>query len=248
MFGSVERYSSATRRKRAGIFWSRTLRVVFIAFLLYLIISRLFVTSFRVDSISMAPTLNPSDKILVSVLSYGAYVPFTAIRFPGIEKPKRGDLAVVAPPFSGDVSAGKRLLQPFVSFFSFQKATLARELDGSLAQEYVVKRIVGIPGDTVRMQNYTVTIRPKGSPGFLAEDQLPIGAPQSSIKQVPGWKPEFPFSGNIVETVLQNDQYFVLGDDRANSSDSRSWGPVSLSRIYAKVILRYWPPADFGKL
>jgi signal peptidase I len=248
MLGSVERYSSSSRRRRAGLLWSRTLRILFIAFILYLLVSRLLVTTFRVDSVSMAPTLEPSDKILVSVVSYGARIPFTSIRLPGLEAPKRGEVVVVNPPFSSDESSLRTILEPFVSFFSLQKATLVRELDGSRVQQFLVKRVVGVPGDTIRMQGYAVSIKPRGAPEFLPESELMERTGEiSSPPTVQGWKPAFPFSGNVEETVLQSDQYFVLGDDRPDSSDSRSWGPVPSSKICAKVILRYWPPSRFGK-
>jgi signal peptidase I len=57
-----------------------------------------------------------------------------------------------------------------------------------------------------------------------------------------------PFSGDGEEITLREGEYFVLGDNRPESSDSRSWGPLPSSRIVGKVIFRYWPPHSLGKL
>jgi signal peptidase I len=249
MIGSVERYSSSARKRRASLFGSRTVKVILISLLLYLIVSRFFVSTFRVDSVSMDPLLRPADKVMASIISFGGRVPFTAIRLPGLEKPARGDIVVVQPPYFNPDSLVARIFEPFVSFFSLQKVTLHRDLGGRRVQSYIVKRIVGMPGDTIRMRGFAVSIRPRGAAQFVPESEL-VGPSEkvTTAFSAKGWQPELPFSGNGEEIVLAEDQYFVLGDNRPDSSDSRSWGPVSGSRILAKVILRYWPPREFGKL
>ena len=59
--------------------------------------------------------------------------------------------------------------------------------------------------------------------------------------------PRFPFSGNSGEHVLGDGEYFLLGDNRPESSDSRSWGALSRDRIIGKVIYRYWPLRSVGR-
>jgi signal peptidase I len=249
MIGSVERYSSSTRRKRAGLLGSRTVRVVIVALVLYIVVSRLLVSTYRIESVSMSPTLRPADRVLVSALSYGARVPFTLARFPGLEKPRRGDIVVLRPPFSADEPALRRILEPFVSFFSLQRATLFREYGGGRADLLMVKRVVGVPGDTVMLRGFVASIRPAGAAEFVPEMDLAPGRyGLRTTFSAKNWKEGLPFSGNSAEVKLKEDEYFVLGDNRPDSSDSRSWGVVRGSRIMAKVILRYWPPSSFGKL
>ncbi len=249
MIGSVERYASSTRKKRAGIFGSRTLRVVLVALILYIIVSRLFVSTYRIDSVSMNPTLRPAERVLVSPLSYGPRIPFTLIRLPGLEKPRRGDIVVLRPPFSAEQPGLRSIFEPFVNFFSFQKATLYRDYGGGREDMLMVKRVVGVPGDTIFLRGFMAAIRPSGGAQFVPESDLAASPYEPRTAFAPkNWRQGLPFSGDSAETVLGADEYFVLGDNRPDSSDSRSWGVVRGQQILAKVILRYWPPSSFGKL
>jgi signal peptidase I len=249
MIGSVERYSSSVRRRRMSLLGSRTFRILLIAFILYIVVSRFLVATFRVESVSMEPGINSADRVIVSLLAFGPYVPFSHARFPGLSLPARGDLVMVQPPFYDDESALVKILQPLVSFFTLQKATLRRDLYGGRVNSYMLKRIIGMPGDTIRLSSYKVWVKPRGASDFVVEDQIvPIRYTMRSTLNARGWDPSLPFSGNADDIVLQDMQYYVLGDNRPESSDSRSWGPVRLERIMGKVIYRYWPPLSIGKL
>ncbi len=228
---------------------TRTFRILLIAFLLYLVVSRFFVATFRVESVSMEPAVDPGDRVIVSYLAFGPRVPFSHSRFPGLALPERGDLVMVQPPFYNDESTLMKIFDPVVSFFTLQKATLRRDLYGGRVNSYMLKRIIGMPGDTIRLSNYMVWIRPRGASDFVVEDQIvPVRYKTRSLLDARGWDPSLPFSGNQDEMTLEDGQYYVMGDNRPDSSDSRSWGPVPLDRIIGKVIYRYWPPRALGKL
>src|SRR5208337_3035154 len=197
--------------------------------------------TYRIESISMEPGLHPADRVLVSSIAYGPRVPFTASRLPGIGMPERGDLVVVQPPFAVEPSLLARVLEPLASFLSLQKATLHRDLYGSRVNGYMVKRVIGIPGDTLRLAAFSVMLKPRGGSDFVPESQIvPLSYQIQTMLDAKGWSPTHPFSGNSEEIRLGDDQYFVLGDNRTESSDSRSWGPVTRDRIVGKVIYRYW--------
>ncbi len=101
-----------------------------------------------------------------------------------------------------------------------------------------IKRIIGLPGERIMIENNHITIFNDENPaGFtLDEDYLP-----DTIKTE---------GGSILpegqETVIPYDNYFVMGDNRGRSSDSRSWGTVPEKDLIGKVIIRYWPANKFG--
>jgi len=248
MIGSVEHYSPSDRKRRPNRYGVRIIRVVLFAFVLYLVVSRFFVATFRVESVSMKPGLNPSDRVIVSCLAFGPRIPFSASRFPGFGSPERGDLVVVQPPFFEEMPVFGRIFEPIASFFTLQKSTLRRDLYGRRVNGYMVKRVIGVPGDTVRMKRYLLSIRARGSTEFVAEDHLVPVRYQIFTGNTSSLPPSaLPFSGNAEEISLGQGEYFVLGDNRKESSDSRSWGPVPVTRIVGKVIFRYWPPRSLGK-
>jgi signal peptidase I len=90
-----------------------------------------------------------------------------------------------------------------------------------------VKRIVGLPGETVEVSGGRVLVN--GTP--LAEPYLAAPTPYA-----------------MPPTRVGPDQYFVLGDNRKAAQDSHSLGPLHASRLLGRVQYRYWPPARFGAL
>ena len=90
----------------------------------------------------------------------------------------------------------------------------------------LVKRVIGLPGETISSSNGQVLIN--GRP--LAEPWLP---------------PNDPLGKPIAPITLPPHEYYVLGDNRADSCDSRYWGPVARNLIVGKVDLRFWPLSRF---
>ncbi len=101
-------------------------------------------------------------------------------------------------------------------------------------QEYFIKRIIGLPGEKIQIKDGSVYIYKVGQEEAekLTENYLDGGVNTYALNE------------DIIN--LEPDEYYVLGDNRNSSKDSRSFGPVNKSFITGRVILRGWPPARIG--
>jgi signal peptidase I len=176
-------------------FLREVLETLGLAVLLFLVIN-IISARVRVDGISMRPTLNDGEFVLINRLAYkfGHY--------------QRGDIIVFRPP-----------MYPPQGFF--------RQLLGlpNISDNYedYIKRIVGLPGDQVRIDQGAVYIN-----GVALREPY-IAAP-----------PNYPG-----EWTVPADNLFVLGDNRNNSSDSHAWGFLPVQNILGKALLVYWPFKDW---
>ncbi len=94
------------------------------------------------------------------------------------------------------------------------------------SQSYI-KRVIGLPGDYVEIRDGTVYVNSK----VLDEPYVPE---------------EYRDHMSMAKEVVPVDHYFVLGDHRSSSNDSRSWGFVERKEIYGKAVFVYWPPDKIG--
>jgi len=99
--------------------------------------------------------------------------------------------------------------------------------------EYI-KRLIGLPGERIKIQNNQVTIYNEEHPeGFiLNEDYLGEGIITTGKTTIPP---------NTIYTIPEG-HYLVFGDNREDSSDSRHWGPVKKDLIVGRAVIRIWPP------
>ncbi|MCB1705439.1 MAG: signal peptidase I [Halioglobus sp.] len=172
------------------------------------------VEPFQIPSSSMVPTLLVGDYILVNKFTYGIRLPVVRTKVIDINEPQRGDVMVFFPPHMNDT--------------------------------YFIKRVIGLPGDTVSYRNKQVYVNgeklsrvPADDPGldprYRIEEEL-IGDSQH-LMQVDKLRPSAEFS-----EVVKPGHYFMMGDNRDNSSDSRVWGQVPEEDIVGKAfaIWMHW--------
>lgn len=184
---------------------------------LALLIEALVVKPYRVPSGSMLPTLGIDQRILVNRLD----------THPGI-----GDVVVFHPPHGADLGSGQ-CAEPQQGFTANGDA-LAEPCDQPLASESnqtFVKRVVGLPGDVLRIIGGHVIRNGKREP--------------DAYTATCGEAAECTFPGSI---RVPAGEYYMMGDNRGDSDDSRFWGPVPQRYIIGEAFFTYWPPDRIGVL
>lgn len=189
----------------------------FFPVLLLVFVLRSFVAEpFQIPSGSMEPTLEIGDFILVNKYTYGIRLPVLNTKVISINEPQRGDVMVFFPPHMPDT--------------------------------YFIKRVIGLPGDEVRYINHVLYINGEQVPETLLAD-LPVGNPYyREVSETLG-ETTFTAKKNQVPSEISGQphrqypgvwrvpegHYFMMGDNRDNSADSRVWGMVSEDAIVGKA-------------
>ncbi len=204
-----------------------------IAVAIALAIRQFVVEPFRIPSGSMLPTLLIGDHLFVNKLAYGPRIPFTDFRLPGLRGPERGDVVV----FEVARPGGERIMP----------VDLAPA--GSMSEAFV-KRLVGLPGDRIAWKNgelfvngEQLAVRATGEPfvddrgkrfGIQQED---LGGCRHAILEEPGYSDPTLNKGSL---IVEPGRYFMMGDNRDFSRDSREWGTVRLEELKGPAAILYW--------
>jgi len=205
------------RRDAFGFIWE-WLKVITVSVSLFLIIKTFVMEAFKIPSGSMEGTLLVGDFLLVNKVVYGAEVPLTnGRRLPALRKPNRGDVIV----------------------FEWPKDRTKN----------FVKRLVGLPGDTLLMRD-AVLFR---NGALVKEPYVRHNEPESDpVWEEFSWQSHFlvktagaaisyhPSRNNWGPLVVPEGNFFVLGDNRDNSLDSRYWGFVPDSLLRGRPELVYF--------
>jgi signal peptidase I len=216
------------RPRRVAIEWAKSIGG---AILLFLFLRTFLVQTFVITSSSMEETLLVGDFLILSKLAYGPKIPFTDARLPGYTHPERGDIVVFRPPHDPDLD--------------------------------VVKRLVGVPGDTLSMTDKVLYlngvaqdepyVRHSDTVGDVAHpwmrwqcgESVALSPDISGAYRVPdeGYtngdecRPTRDDWGPI---VVPDGEYFVMGDNRDDSVDSRYWGFLDEYRIRGQALVIYY--------
>ncbi len=180
--------------------------VLFVVFVL----RSFLVEPFQIPSGSMIPTLKVGDFILVNKFTYGIRLPVVRTKVVDMNEPERGDVMVFFPPHRPDT--------------------------------YFIKRVVGLPGDEIRYINNVLYVNGEKQPQQLVA-ALPPGRPEFQLMKENLGGVEHDMRKHVVpgplsrqgEWVVPEGHYFMMGDNRDDSSDSRAWGPVSEEAIVGKA-------------
>lgn len=199
------------------------------AVLIYLVIRTLLMEAFRIPSGSMIPTLRIGDWLFVNKVAYGPHIPFTRKRLPGYTSPRRGEVVVFVSPYQPDMAAA-----------------------GDDPTPTLVKRLIGMPGDTMYMRDGLLHIngvaqrQGYGAPASATDDPThydPLMEWQHKIELSGsrfGAPPQKPTLGNWGPLLIPRDHYFMMGDHRYGSKDSRYWGVVPRENVRGRPMFVYY--------
>lgn len=188
--------------------------------LLVLVLRSFLAEPFQIPSSSMEPTLDVGDFILVNKYTYGLRLPVLRNKFIEVNQPKRGDVMVFFPPNDS---------------------------------RYFIKRVIGTPGDIIEYRNKTLFINGQqqtqnavaNAPMDMFNRELlteKLGDKSHSIYHY-GTRPQKDFAVEV-----PTGHYFMMGDNRDNSSDSRVFGFVPEDNIVGKAVAVWMHWKDWGSL
>lgn len=219
----------------------RTLKALALMLFFYLLLTSMVISPWMLTTAAMEPTFAAGTRVLVR--PYLLRDSEDHLKNP----PKRGDIVAVYPPYLPALPRLLALINPVVRLFTFQRVTLGGHLRHEWENERVFKRVIGIPGDTVRFEGLAVYVSSASDNDFISEFSKSGMVYDLKYMNLPfGWSKELPLA-NSRTIQLNAYEYCVLGDNRTIANDSRSWGPISDTAIRGRVVFTYWPITKFGK-
>jgi signal peptidase I len=234
-FSKTHRRSFADKKRehekiRKGVY-------LFCAFLLVYLILVNFIFSMRVlENTSMNPGFSKGDRFIF--LSFGIYNIIPDLPFFDDLPLKRGNIILVD--FTEYRSGVSRIISSLARFFTLGRFSIVKE-------RIFIRRVIALPGDEVSITNFVARVRPASDPYTYTEYE---SASKLYYNNIPEndvlWDESVPFSGDMEPVLLKEGECFVLADDRSNTNDSRTWGPVSTANIAGKALLCFWPFTKFG--
>ena len=228
-FGLFKRKPRAPKSRRSKILGqiAELPLLIIVAFLIAVVIKTFIMQAFYIPSGSMKPTLQVGDRVLVEKVTNW---------FGG---PGYGDVVV----FARDVFTGKN--QPDVPWYK-DAQNYVRELLGlpTGTEEDYIKRVVALGGDTIRYEGSPRQLYVNGEE--VEEDYLP--KPDNASSSITPSSCPAKMKQATDGCLVPAGTVFVMGDNRDNSADSRSIGPVDEEKIVGRAFIIIWPPSDFGTL
>lgn len=192
--------------------WAKS---IVVAVALFLFLRTFLVQTFVITSGSMEETLLVGDMLLVNRAAIGSRIPGTNVRIPGYSAPERGDVLVFDPPHEPDLM--------------------------------LIKRLVGMPGDTVEMRDRVLYVN-----GEIKDEPYVIhDGPGDDVHPWMVWQRDHligtgdratysPTRDNWGPLLIPEDRYFMLGDNREHSLDSRYWGLLEGWRLEGRAVFTYY--------
>jgi signal peptidase I len=185
-----------------------------VALILAIVLRTFFIQAYKIPSGSMEPTLLVGDHIIVNKLDYGFRLP---------------DSIFGLTPLAGEIPYGKYLF-PFEPVRRGDVVVFVFPEDRT---KDFIKRVVAIPGDTVEVRAGLLYLNGRRMPDPHAHFE------KSFAERLSGSQADY-----MAPLKLGPGQYFMMGDNRDHSYDSRFWGPITRDAIEGRAMFIYWSCAD----
>lgn len=164
---------------------------------------------------------------------------------PVLKKIERSDVVLIKSRVQKDLSFMQKMGKVAVQFFTGQQFSTV-ENENLPGTKQSLRRVIGMPGDTIYMRDYVMYVRPQGEKHFLTEFEITPKTYNVTFFSAPaGWENSLGVKASFEQIVLGQDEYFVLGDNRKSSDDSRLWGIIKKDQIDAKALCCYFPFKNF---
>jgi len=238
MFDKWMQYSyAAQKHQRHRVL--KFILVLFVLFIAYNGFTAFFFSVWVVENDTMQSALSSGDRLI-----FTSFIPpwnrnnYEDDSFPF----KRSSIVLIDKRHERNFNMPLQILDSIVRFFTAQRVSIFSG-DG----QYYIKRVIALPGDEISMNNYVFRVRAgslngAGSPFSLTEFELSERPYHPVIPQAHSlWDQSIPLSGYMDPIILGTGECFVVSDDRSNTNDSRTWGPIPISSIKARAVLRIWP-------
>jgi signal peptidase I len=208
-----DRPGTPRKEENALLEWTKS---ILVALVLFFIIRSFLVHTFVIISGSMEETLLVGDLVLVNRAAVGSPVPGTSMRIPGYSRVRRGDVLVFDPPHEENMK--------------------------------LVKRLMGLPGDTLEMRDKVLYVN------GVAQDEPYVQHTfdrEDDPNPMMSWQGDYvlpqeengryqPTRDNWGPLVIPPDHFFMLGDNRDTSLDSRYWGLLERWRLEGRAVVVYF--------
>ena len=202
---------------------------IVIAIFLALLIRTFVVQAFKIPSGSMKPTLTVGDHILVNKFIYGMKIPFTDSRFLILRQPRRGDVIVFS--FPGNKkkeecrSIPKNIAYRLERIWNNKNPLYLFKDD---CRDFI-KRVIGVGGDKIEIKDKIVYVN-----GNALVESYAVYKDKRIVPEA------YSVRDNSGPFIVPRGKFFVMGDNRDQSQDSRFWGYVDMSEIKGNAFIIYW--------
>lgn len=222
----------------------KILKIVLFFFSIFAIINFiliLFIFPFQSGENAMNPEYPDNSLVFVAPCNFES--PFFFQKY----DITRGSVLYLDSQHDYELSLLKKAINNFTEFFTLRKI-VPFATKNTITEKPTLRRVVGLPGDTLYIKDYVVYIKPSGSQHYLTEFELADRMYETIVNNDYSLNATIGAAREMSEITLGENQYFLLADNRISAVDSRIYGPVDISQLKGKAILRFFPFSDFDSL